>query len=257
MKFNKFSTFSIVWVLFISLFMTACTKDKGGVTPNALRKVDKVTATDGTDNQYTYDATGRRIRLDRKKDTSSVTYKYVGSTVIATTTYANPNKSNPEFTYTINTKGLATTRTYISGTTSYLDEYKYDANGFLLTIFTQYKANTSSSFASYSEQAYTYDSDGNLLSLTYHYLTSSTSDFNFKYEYDKLHYNTTSTDFTGLEFIGKSSPHAVSKIIYTSPNGVQITNNTWKYDSKGYNISNASVVTGTTTTTTSSTFTYK
>ena len=260
MKIKRFSSISILLMLIISLFTMACNKEKGDVTPNVLRKVDKVTISDGTDNQFTYDAMGRRTRIDRKKDTSYVAYKYVGNNVIATTTYANPSKSAPEFTYTLNAKGLAATRTYISSsTTSFLDEYEYDKDGFLLKISTKYKSSTSSTFAAWSEQTYTYDSDGNLLSLNSHSFISSTSDSNNKFEYDKSHYNTTSTDFTGLEFIGKSSPHSVSKITYTPPNSgiVQVTTNTWKYDSKGYNISNVSVVTGATTTTTTFNYTYK
>ena len=95
---------------------------------------------------------------------------------------------------------------------------------------------------------------GTILALQIQYQIST-----IRYEYDKSRYNTTSTDFTGLEFIGKSSPHTVSKITYTPANGgiVQVTTNTWKYDSKGYNISNVSVVTGATTTTTTFNYTYK
>ena len=71
---------------------------------------------------------------------------------------------------------------------------------------------------------------GTILALQIQYQIST-----IRYEYDKSRYNTTSTDFTGLEFIGKSSPHSVSKITYTPPNNgiVQVTTNTWKYDSKG------------------------
>ena len=257
MKFIKFSKFSIVLMLLVSFFALSCSKEKGGVTPNVLRKVDKVTYSDGRFYQYTYDANGRCIR-DLYKDYTE-TLVYNGNTVVGTTTNNLSGNVTDLTTYSLNAQGLVTSFTYSSSTDTYLYIDEYNTSGFRTKRTAKRKAITSSVFTTDYEVTYTYDSDNDLIALDQKAISTSYSSVSYKYEYDKNHYNTISNEFAGFDWFGKGSPHVRTKDTYTSSTGSQtITNYTWTYDAKGYNISNSRVgpLAGVTTTVTG-TFTYK
>ena len=240
MKFIKFSKFSIVLMLLVNLFTMSCTKkDEGSVTPTVpkdsvitplvVRKLDKVTVSDGSFTQYTYDTQGRCIRTDGR-DTFT-TFVYNSNTVVESDNYNNRVQSTK--IYTLNSKGLAISSTYV-GSPLELTEYEYNSDDFL--IRTTYKSKSGSSYSIAGEHNYTWDSDGDLLLETYRQTNSYSEGNTRKKEIDKKHYNTTwNNEYTGQKWRGKSSVHCIISDAYKPNNATPITTKyTFIFDSKGY-----------------------
>ena len=231
----KNSTIPFLLMLIISLFTVACNKEKGSVTPNVLRKVDKVTISDGTFRNYTYDAQGRCLRIDYKD--RYVVLKYGNGTIDENITYyTTPSSPMPTFyVHTLNNNGLVQTSHYILGSSAYYKEYTYNTNGRL----TNEKLVLTPGSNIISENIYTYDIDGDLTTFEYRSVASPTSNYIFRYTRDKTHYATTSNEFSGLEWYGKSSLHTASKAVIGRANGTPdaTINYPITYDAKGYVLS--------------------
>jgi hypothetical protein len=242
-----------VFIAFLGvLFLTACNKEKGGVTPNVLKKLEKATYSDGNFENFTYDANGRITRLDTK-DYYNI-YSYNATTVTEAYVFFNPNSTVPTSTYTLNAQGLAVYETFTSSTYNYVYEYEYNANGSLTRYASKYKPASSTLFTKSDEGLYTYNSDGDLLSIRFlngSGIQTSKTDF----EYDKNHYNTTGREFNGYGVFGKSANHFITKQTNTPSTGAAtITTFSAFFDAKGY-ITSRTRTTGTTVITSS--YTYK
>jgi hypothetical protein len=243
----------LIFIAFLGVFcLTSCNKEKGGVTPNVLKKLEKATYSDGNFENYTYDANGRITRLDRKDYYN--TYSYNATTVTEAYVFFNPNTTVPTSIYTLNTQGLAVYETFTSGTYNYVYEYEYNSNGYITRYVSKSKPTSSTVFTKDDEGLFTYDSEGDLLSIRYlngaGVQTSKTS-----YEYDKDHYNTTGREFNGYGVFGKSANHFVVKQTKTPSTGAAIvTTFSAFFDAKGY-MTSQTRTTGTTVVTSS--YTYK
>lgn len=201
----KFAQIPFLLMCVISLFtVVSCNEKDGDVTPKMLRKLDKATISDGTYRHYTYDAQGRCLRIDYKD--RSTTFSYGTAGVVEITTFVDPTKSTPVLSYILNSKGLAATKRYTSGTSTYLTDYEYDANGRLIREVNKYTTSTGVTYTS-STSISTYDSDGDLVLVESQSPSSASSSYTVRYEIDKSQYNTINFEFTGLEWRGK--PHTM------------------------------------------------
>lgn len=254
MKIPQFTTGKILGIVFCYFFVVSCNKsditpDKTIVTdekPMLLMastaaltplKLDKETY-NGTFKRYTYDATGRCIRIDMND--SYNTYRYSGNTVIETTVYTDPTKANIVRTYTLNSIGLAATCTYTTGTKTHLLEYVYNSNRQVTKRTHKSKLNTSSVYSTDDTIIYAYNADGNNTTYTYKLSLVRVTD---NYIYDKTRFNTRGNEFKGLDWLGKSSKNvlsfsfAVTEVFYpTYSNSIaERINYNWTYDAQGYN----------------------
>lgn len=259
MKIIKSTQYFFFLLLTIG-FLTACNKEKGSVTPNILRKLDKVTISDGTFRHYTYDALGRRSRVDYKD--YYITYNYNGNIVIETFTYFDPTKSGTVYTNTLNSQGLVSKYTYKSGSFTYATDREYDINGRIIKI-TDKNTTSTSTGSIMSEYFYAYDVDGDLVTFEYRSPLYPTSDHTIQYTIDKNHYNTTGNEFSGFACYGKNAFHVATKAVRTYRNGVKATTDyPITYDAKGYilsqiNSTSTNTTTGVTTILNTATYTYK
>ena len=199
-------------------------------------KLDKETS-NSSFNKYSYDATGRCIRIDMGQ--SYITYSYRETTIIGTRGYTDPTKAKIVYTYILNTLGLASKCTYTIGTKNHILEYVHNSNRQVTKITHKSKLNTSSVYSTDDTNTYAYDADGNNHTRTYQ-LTFVKVTFN--YEHDKTHLNTTGNEFKGLDWLGKSSKNvlsfwfAVTESFFPYSNSIsERTNYNWTYDAQGYN----------------------
>jgi hypothetical protein len=249
---NQISLFIAFLIVF---FLTSCTKDGGEVTPNALRKLDKVTSPSGSIlESYSYDATGRCTRGHVNGSTSIYAYNVNA----ITETISQSWSSTYAYTYTLNAQGLATVQTELpSNGSTYIYSYhkEYNANGYLIREIEKRKPVTGGTLENVSERTFVYDTDEDLL---YEKFTKYSGTYSYRndYEYDKKRYTTIGNGFTGREFLGKTSPHFLTKKTW---NGLQIVeNHTATFNEKGYIISNTEVSNSPTSVSTRiSNYTYK
>ncbi len=213
------------------LLVTACSKEKGGVTPNVLRKLDKIAYSDGTFFNYTYDANGRIARVDAKNYYEI--FSYAGTAVTFAYVGINGNTTSFTGTYTLNAQGLAANQLNTQGGTNYLYEYEYNAAGYLKRYVAKNKPATGGVFTQSFEVLYTYDNGNNLLS--FKSVSSGGSVSKYDYEYDKNRYNTTGKEFNGFDFLGRSSSDFSTKSTYTPSSGAAtVTTYAGTFDKKGY-----------------------
>ena len=251
MKIKQFPSISIVLMLILSLFTMACNKEKGDVTPNVLRKVDKETNSDGTFEKFTYDANSRCTKYDSKGYTAI--YSYNGNTVVETE-LPQSGTNGIVTTCTLNAQGFVASFTFTYSNVNYLYLDEYNAGGFRTKRTAKSKPISSSSFITDFELTRTYDSDNDLITLENRGYSTGNSSYSYKYEYDKNHYDTSSNEFSGFDWFGKNAPHVKIKETYTPSTGSPaVTNYAWFYDEKGYNTRRVS--SGASTITTD--FTYK
>lgn len=222
------------FIAFLGLvFFTSCSKEKGDITPNVLRKLDKAVYSDGTFYNFTYDANGRLERIDRK-DYSS-TFSYTGAIVTEKEIYANPSTVGNTYISTLNAQGLVVTDNYTSGSINYIYEYEYNSAGYLTRYVGKQKTTSGGVFTKFTEGVYTYDSDNDLLSFK-SFNASGVVDYKYDNEYDKKHYDTIGREFSRLELFGKSSVHFLTKRTTTSGSTITNTTFTGTFDNKGYTI---------------------
>jgi hypothetical protein len=230
-------------ILIISVLTTACNKEEGGVTPNTMRLIDKVSVSDGTFSQYTYDANGRCIRVDG--EAFYFTYAYSNSTV--TETFVPNSGTSSVYTYLLNTQGLVEKRTYIIGSYTYESLYEYDAKGFRLKRTYQSKLTSSTSAPTVSLIIqWNHDTDGDILSIKSTAFSSpSANNYTTTYSVDKKNYATIGNEFAGLKWQGRYSTHATTNYIHKPNSGaIETVNIVNTYDAKGYiiqRVSNSSV----------------
>jgi hypothetical protein len=232
MKIKQFTQFSILMLIIISLFTMACNKEKGGVTPNTLRLIDKETVSNGNFYQYTYDANNRCVRVDFK--TGYTTYVYSGSIVTETNT---PNSGSPTiYTNTLNAQGLVEKRTNVDGSYTYITSYEYNTQGFVTKI-TDQSGLIGSPLTPSRIRQYNRDADGDYISIVSVVPNSPSSSGNYTTTYvvDKRNYYTTSSEFIGLKWRGKYLVHSIlstiTKTVNASDNNIS---NLITYDAKGY-----------------------
>lgn len=259
MKISQLSQY-VLGLLCALYFLTACNKEADSITPKTLLKLDKVTISDGTFQNYTYDAMGRRSRIDYKD--YFTTYNYNGNTITETQTYFDPTKTGTIYTYTLNAQGLASKRTYKVGTTTYTRDMEFDGNGRAIKLID--KSTTSSGVVStVVEISNEYDSDGDLISSESRYPSTPSNNTTTLYTYDKNHYHTTGVEFSGAEWLGKSSLHSWSKSEITRNNNIKSTVDFPRtYDAKGYMLSSiysysTNTATGVVTILSNANYTYK
>lgn len=245
----KFVHKILFFITFLGVLLaSACNQDKGTVTPNVLRKLDKVTLSDGNFSNYTYDANGRVSRIDNK--TFYETYTYNASSIIETNIGINGTIITPStFVHALNAQGVAISSSYTINPFNHLDEYERNAEGFITRIVFKYKSSTATAWIADGEYRYTYDSDGDLITGIY-YAANGAIQNTVRYEYDKNHYNTVGNEFAKFEWYNRGTVHFITKITSTPQTGAAtVTNYTAIFDKKGYIISRSasgtSVITGT------------
>lgn len=239
MKKNQSAFFRILGVCFYAVFVLSCSKTNdptnGAVTAASL-KLDKEIY-NGEYKQYTYNANGQCILIN--KNESAISYDYRSNTIIATTNYSDPTKEKLVQTYALNALGLAASCTYEIGTKAYLIEYEYNSDKQPIKITQKSKAATKTTYSTDVTQLYKYNGDGDCTAYTYQL---SFTNVMYQYEYDKTHLNTTGNEYNGLDWLGKSSTHVRSLMIITTGfyppdwnSKTEFANYSWTHDAQGYN----------------------
>ena len=239
-------------ILVISFFTAACNKEEGSITSKTKRLIDKESSTNGFFFNYTYDANGQCVRIDAKD--SYTTYVYGNSTV--TETIVPNSSSRSVYTYSLNAQGLATKKTYISGSVIFEDLYEYDTKGFILKFIFQYRLTNSTNPPEIGiTKLYERDTEGDLISIKSTSSTINLANDSYTYAIDKKNYETVDNEYRGLKWRGKLSLHAISSETYKSYLGaITVRNRVNIYDAQGYILqTNYSIANGAST----YTYTYK